>query len=79
LRIDHNTAAINQVLAQRNAPHPLVRSSVLRFVHQISPEAAMPLLVEALQDPDELVRMSAIDELDDADLQNLSKITQQRC
>lgn len=39
----------------------------------------MPLLVEALQDPDELVRMSAIDELDDADLQNLSKITQQRC
>jgi hypothetical protein len=57
--------ALEQVLALKAHPSPLVRSSVLRFVSKQSPQSAPNLLIEALHDPDDLVRMSAVDELDE--------------
>jgi HEAT repeats len=56
---------LKQVLSLKSHPSGLVRSSVLRFVSKQAPQSAPPLLVDALQDPDYLVRMSAVDELDE--------------
>jgi HEAT repeats len=56
---------LEQVLSLKFHPSALVRSSVLRFVSKQAPQSAPPLLIEALQDPDYLVRMSAIDQLDE--------------
>jgi hypothetical protein len=55
---------IHQVLALRSHDSPDIRGAVLRFVSQITPELALPILIEGLHDPDYLVRMNAIDELD---------------
>ena len=57
--------ASNEVLALRNHPDAWVRGAVLRFMRHIQPEAAVPILLEALQDPHYIVRENAIDELDE--------------
>jgi HEAT repeats len=56
---------LEQVLSLKSHPSALVRSAVLRFVSKQTPQSAPPLLIDALQDPDYLVRMSAVDELDE--------------
>jgi HEAT repeat protein len=56
---------LRQVLSLKSHPSALVRSSVLRFVSKQTPQSAPPLLIDALQDPDYLVRMSAVDQLDE--------------
>jgi HEAT repeat protein len=69
LLLDHkgqplSPGIIHQVLALRSHSSPDIRGAVLRFVSQITPELALPILIEGLHDPDYLVRMGAIDELD---------------
>jgi HEAT repeat protein len=59
--------AEDAVLALRAHPSPYVRASVLRYLRRLFPERAKPLLVEALGDPDCLVRENAADELDELD------------
>jgi HEAT repeat protein len=56
---------LEEVLSLKSHPSALVRSSVLRFVSKQAPQTAPRLLIDALQDPDYLVRMSAVDELDE--------------
>jgi HEAT repeat protein len=56
---------ISKVLSLRSHPDAYVRGAVLRFASQMTPESAVPLLLEGLNDPNYLVRMSAIDELDE--------------
>ena len=56
---------IDQVLSLRSHKDACIRGAVLRFANQIIPESAIPILLEGLKDPSYLVRMSAIDELDE--------------
>jgi HEAT repeat protein len=56
---------LEQVLSLKSNSSALVRSAVLRFVSKQTPQSAPPLLIDALQDPDYLVRMSAVDQLDE--------------
>ncbi len=46
-------------------PSPWVRGAVLRYAGHILKDAAVPLLVAGLTDPEARVRENAIDELDD--------------
>ncbi|BAZ31784.1 hypothetical protein NIES4074_42570 [Cylindrospermum sp. NIES-4074] len=56
---------VDIVLPLHIHPDPYVRGSVLRFMSRLYPNSSQPLLIEALQDPDYIVRENAIDELDD--------------
>jgi HEAT repeats len=56
---------LEQVLSLKSHSSALVRSAVLRFVSKQAPQSAPPVLINALQDPDYLVRMSAVDQLDE--------------
>lgn len=46
-------------------PSPYVRGSVLRYMSELFPNEAPPLLIAALKDPHYIVKQNAIDELDD--------------
>lgn len=54
---------VEQVLALLQHRSPYVRGSVLRFMRCLHPNKALPLLIEALKDPDFIVRENAADEL----------------
>jgi HEAT repeat protein len=56
---------LEQVLSLKSHPSAWVRGAVLRFVSKQAPQSAPSLLIEALRDPDYLVRMNAVDELDE--------------
>ncbi|MGB3692930.1 MAG: HEAT repeat domain-containing protein, partial [Spirulinaceae cyanobacterium] len=63
----NETTAISEVSALLNSQSPYIRNSVLRYLSKLYPEQAFPLLKEALQDPDYLVRENAVDELGELD------------
>lgn len=63
LRRQGEKEAVNLVLALEQHSSPYVRSSVLRFMRQLYPEQALPLLIKGLKDPDFIVRENAADEL----------------
>jgi HEAT repeats len=63
LRRQGETETVNLVLALQQHSSPYVRSSVLRFMRQLYPDRALPLLIEGLKDPDFIVRENATDEL----------------
>jgi hypothetical protein len=65
LIIQEETKAKNEVVKLRFHESAYVRSSVLRFMSKLYPEEARSLLIEALQDRHEIVRQSAIDEIDE--------------
>lgn len=65
LRFLGATDTVDVVLPLRNHPDPYIRGSVLRFISHLFPESALPLLLEALQDPHYIVRENSIDKLDD--------------
>jgi HEAT repeat protein len=46
-------------------PSPYVKGSVLRYMSELFPNEAPPMLIKALKDPHYIVRENAIDELDD--------------
>lgn len=54
-----------QVLVHDDHPSKWVRAAVLRYLSRLFPDEARPILVEALQDLEPLIRENAIDELDD--------------
>lgn len=54
----------DKVLAYRAHRSPFVRGAVLRYVSNVLPDTARPLLLEALNDPHYVVRENAVDELD---------------
>lgn len=54
---------LNHVLSLRTHPSPFVRGSVLRYMARLWPERSFQLLIEALNDPQFIVRESALDEL----------------
>ena len=68
------TKAKNEVLKLRFYESPYVRSSVLRFMSNLYPESARSLLIEALQDRHEIVRESAIDEMDKPEMTDVISI-----
>lgn len=53
------------VVALARHPDAFVRGSVLRYLARLYPESAVPILLDALQDPHYIVRENAVDELDD--------------
>jgi hypothetical protein len=55
------------VLARTNDASPYLRSAVVRYVAVLLPEQILAIVLPALQDPDHIVRESAIDALDEAD------------
>ncbi|WP_336081211.1 HEAT repeat domain-containing protein [Nocardia sp. SSK8] len=55
----------HKVLASVDHPSPEVRSAVLQYARRICGESAAAILIAALSDRSDLVRESAIDELDD--------------
>lgn len=55
--------ALDTVWRLRDHPSPYVRGAVLRFLRQTDPDRALPALLEALKDPDFIVRENAADEL----------------
>lgn len=62
----HGQQAVTElpvVLALRGHASPYVRGAVLRFARYASPETARSLLIEALNDPEYIVRENALDEL----------------
>jgi vesicle coat complex subunit len=59
--------ATEQVLALQDHPSPYVRGGVLRFMARLHPDEARELLIDALSDPDYIVRENAIDELQEID------------
>ena len=59
------TDTADAVLPLRTHPNPYVRGSVLRFIGNLFPKEAPPILLEALQDPHYAVIDNAIDKLDD--------------
>jgi HEAT repeats len=65
LRFLGATDAADAVLPLRTHPDPYVRGSVLRFISHLFPLSAPTVMLEALQDPDYIVRENAIDELDE--------------
>lgn len=67
LRILGEKNAVDSVLALLEHPSPYVRGSVLRFMRCLAPNKALPLLIEALKDPDFIVRENAADELGELD------------
>lgn len=54
---------LDQILGLRSSPSPYVRGSVLRFIARLYPDKAINILIEALNDPDFIVRENAVDEL----------------
>jgi HEAT repeat protein len=54
----------DQVYALRTHPSAYVRGSVLRYMSRYDPRIGAVMLVEALDDPDYIVRENAVDELD---------------
>jgi hypothetical protein len=50
-------------LLRHSSPH--VVGAVLRFLSRYDPEAARPLLLDALRSPDPIIRQNGIDELDE--------------
>lgn len=65
LIIQEEIKAKNEVVKLRFHESAYVRSSVLRFMSKLYPQEAPSLLIEALQDRHEIVRQSAIDEIDE--------------
>lgn len=63
LRVLGEKDAVDQVFALLQHPSPYVRGGVLRFMRSLYPNQALPLLIEALKDPDFIVRENAADEL----------------
>ncbi|MFB2892645.1 HEAT repeat domain-containing protein [Aerosakkonemataceae cyanobacterium BLCC-F50] len=59
---------LDYILALREHSSPYVRASVLRFLRRWYPEIAFNLLVEALKDPDFIVRENAADELGELEI-----------
>ncbi len=56
---------INQIFPLVNHSSPYVVGSVLRFISSHDPEAAKPLLLEALKSEQRIIRSVAIDQLDE--------------
>ncbi len=48
-----------------HGPTGLVRASALTYLRVLFPDSALPLLLDALADPDATVRFAAVDELDE--------------
>jgi HEAT repeat protein len=71
LIIQEEIKAKNEVLKLRFHESAYVRSSVLRFMSKLYPEEARSLLIKALQDRHEIVRQSAIDEIDELQMTNV--------
>jgi HEAT repeat protein len=65
LRLENAIECLPAVLALKSHADPYVRNCVLRFVAKLQPEQSIDLLLTALNDESHLVRMSAIDELDE--------------
>lgn len=63
LRVLGEKDAVDPVLALLQHPSSYVRGSVLRFMRYLYPNKALPLLIEALKDPDFIVRENGADEL----------------
>jgi hypothetical protein len=61
------TDAFDQILRRQFDESPLVRGAVLRYMSRLFPKQAIPLLLDALNDPHFIVRENAVDELDDLD------------
>lgn len=59
--------AAAEVLNLKQHADPTVRGSVLRYMRQLFPEQAKPVLIAALDDDDAIVRENAVDELDELD------------
>jgi HEAT repeat protein len=55
--------AADNVLKMLQHSSPYVRGSVLRFLTQLLPEKAIPILLDHLKDPHFIVRENAVDEL----------------
>ena len=63
------------VLRLRNSPSPYVVGSGLRYLSQLYPKRAMPLLIKALSSSDPIIISNGIDELDNLGaVQSLAKI-----
>ncbi len=56
-------AQVLELLA--HGPTGLVRASALIYLRVLFPDAALPLLLEVLDDPDATVRFTAVDQLDE--------------
>lgn len=52
------------ILRLRDHPSPYVRGSVLRYMSELFPKDAPPMLIAALKDPHYIVKENALDELD---------------
>ena len=55
--------SIDHILKMLKHSSPYVRGSVLRFIAQLCPEKALPILLDKLKDPHFIVRENAADEL----------------
>lgn len=64
LRVQGETDIVDTVLDMRHHSSPYVRGAVLRYMGQLYPQKALPLLFAALQDTHHVVRSTALDELD---------------
>jgi HEAT repeat protein len=63
LRRQRKADVTERVLGLLHHPSPYVRGSVLRFMAELHPDNALPLLIDALKDEHFIVRENAADEL----------------
>jgi HEAT repeat protein len=56
-------SSLDEVLALQNHASPYIRGSVLRFMKHLDPGRSFPVLIQALEDSDFIVRENAADEL----------------
>ncbi len=63
-----------QILLLRDHESPYVRAAVLRYVARMIPQEAASILTQALQDSHYIVRMEAIDQLDESDSRDAVEI-----
>ena len=59
------TDALPRILPLVDDPSPYVRCAALEFIRRLDPERSKGILLSALTDDDYLVRMCAVDELDE--------------
>lgn len=63
LRLLKSYRAQNDIKKLFNTPSPYVRGSVLRYMSELYPDRALPLLIKAVKDTHYIVRQVAADEL----------------
>jgi HEAT repeat protein len=70
------------VLKLRDHASPYVVGAVLRYMSTLFPRVAVPMLVQALESPDPIVRQNGIDELDELEcvkaLPNIKRLLKDR-